>query len=384
MTAPDNVFWGPPPCHNCGYATPQVVQGLECLALVSSDCRPWDGCRRLSWCPCCGLVQKQVEQDFVADCCRIYDSYTVYHQSGGQEQRTFASDGGNAARSEHLLRQLIARYPLPDAGRLLDIGCGNGVLLKSFGGLKPDWRLTGLDLDERSREVILALPGVEGFHCCDLDEVLGGFNMVSLMHCLEHVPNPSGFLRKAAGLLSEAGLLLVEVPDFTMNPFDLTIADHCTHFTPESLSAVVRRAGFEPVLLEQGLVSKELTLLARRAATNADSCLILDSRDEVAGALAWLGRVLDTARTVPPRELGIFGTSIAGVWLYNGLGSEAAFFVDEDQSRVGRPLFGLPVISPQSLAPGQAVFLCFPPPIAKNIALRMEISPARFILPPEF
>jgi len=324
-----------------------------------------------------------VDQDFHADCCRIYDSYAVYHQSGGQEQKTFGADGAGVARSEHLLRGLQSHLPLPDSGRLLDVGCGNGVLLKSFGALNPAWTLCGLDLDDRSREVVKALPGVEDFYCCDLMEVPGSFDVVSMMHCLEHVLAPVEFLRKTARLLEPGGLLLVEVPDFATNPFDLAIADHCTHFTPETLKGVARRAGFEPVLLERGLVSKELTLLARLTSAPNPTCKMTDSRKEALRALDWMTRTLRVAAEIPPQELGIFGTSIAGVWLFNCLGRKAEFFVDEDQSRVGHPLFGLPVVSPSQLQSGQTVFLSFPPAIAKSIAARMADSPARLVLPPE-
>lgn len=370
-------------CHSCGSDTMEPVPGLEDLGLVTSDCRPWDGRRFLSWCPCCGLVQKCVDQDFHADCCRIYDSYAVYHQSGGQEQKTFGADGAGVARSEHLLRGLQSHLPLPDSGRLLDVGCGNGVLLKSFGALNPAWTLCGLDLDDRSREVVKALPGVEDFYCCDLMEVPGSFDMVSMMHCLEHVLAPVEFLRKTARLLEPGGLLLVEVPDFATNPFDLAIADHCTHFTPETLEDVAWRAGFEPLLLERGLVGKELTLLARLVTETDDTCRFTDSRDVAARALSWLGSTLATARAIPSGELGIFGTSIAGVWLFNCLEGKTAFFVDEDVSRVGHVLFDLPVVSPEELRPGQTVFLSFPPHIAKVIAARMAESPARFVLPPD-
>ncbi|MDR3640150.1 MAG: class I SAM-dependent methyltransferase [Humidesulfovibrio sp.] len=373
----------PAPCHNCDFAAPESIPGLEDMSLVTSDCRPWNGRRSLTWCPCCGLVQKRVDQDFHDDCCRIYGSYTVYHQSGGQEQKTFSTDGAGMARSEHLLRGLLDRTPLADSGRLLDVGCGNGVLLKSFGALKPGWRLCGLDLDDRSRNVVKALPGVEDFYSCDLTQVPGQFDMVSMMHCLEHVPAPVEFLRKTAALMAPGGLLLIEVPDFSTNPFDLAIADHCSHFAPETLEASARRAGFEPVLLERGLVSKELTLLARLTGETDEAYRIADSREVAARAINWMRSTLAAAREIPAAELGIFGTSIAGVWLFNCLEGKAAFFVDEDLSRVGHTLFGLPVVSSSDLRAGQTVFLSIPPQIAKTIIGRMAQSPARFALPPD-
>lgn len=371
------------PCHNCGFEWPELVPGMEGMGLVTSDCRPWNSGRTLCWCPCCGMVQKAVAKDFLDDCCSIYEGYTVYYQSGGVEQKVFSSGGAGTARSEYLLRQLLSRFDLPDTGRLLDIGCGNGVLLKSFGMLKPGWQLSGLDLDERSRDVIMALPGVEEFYCCDLSEIQGRFDVVSLMHCLEHVPAPATFLRKAAALLKPDGYMLIEVPDFVSNPFDLTIADHCSHFTLDTLCHVATQAGLEPVMLEQGLVSKELTFLARPAQAAKGVCQLVHSRKDAVRALGWLERVKLAARAETGQPFGIFGTSIAGIWLFNNLGRKPSFFVEEDQNRVGRQLFGAPVLSPGQVPPGSTVFLAFSTPIARSIAQRLVSDNVRFVLPPE-
>jgi len=375
-------------CHVCGHPGLEPLLGLEPLGLVSSDCRPWSGAGRLAWCPACGVLQKTVDQDFLADCDIIYGSYAVYHQGKGKEQQVFSPAGAACARSEHLLRQVLSRCPLPESGRLLDVGCGNGVLLKSFGTLKPGWSLNGLDLDERSREVVLALPGVEGFFACDLEDTPGSFDVLSMLHCLEHVPEPAAFLHKALGRLKPGGLLLVQVPDFTTNPFDLAIADHCTHFHPQGLDSVARRAGFEPLLLDQGLVAKELTLIARKPLLPAeapfDATAAVDPRPAARQALDWLGAVLAQARSLATGPFGIFGTSIAGAWLYGQIGDQVRFFVDEDENRVGHDLFGKPVFRPADAPERASVYLCLPRPIAEGILKRLPGIRGCPVLPPLF
>jgi len=329
-----------------------------------------------------------VDQDFLTDCGNIYGSYTVYHQAKGEEQQVFSPAGAACARSEHLLRQVLSRCPLPECGRLLDVGCGNGVLLKSFGALMPGWRLNGLDLDERSREVVLALPGVEDFFACDLEDASGSFDVLSMLHCLEHVPGPAAFLGKALDRLKPGGLLLVQVPDFTANPFDLTIADHCTHFHPQGLEAVARRAGFDPLLLDQGLVAKELTLIARKpllpAEAPSSATAAADPRPAARQALDWLGAVLAQARSLAKGPFGIFGTSIAGAWLFGQLGDQVRFFVDEDENRVGHDLFGKPVFRPADAPDKASVYLCLPRPIAEAIRVRLSGIGGCLVLPPTF
>jgi len=364
-------------CHGCGHSDLEIFPQFEELGLVTSDCRPCRGTLRLARCPECGLLQKIVDREFSDTCKLIYDQYDAYHQAGGQEQQTYSDDGQGCARSRRLLEQVLEHFPLPETGRLLDVGCGNGVLLRSFGTLRPSWGLNGLDLNDHAREQVLAIPGVEEFYSCDLDAVPAAFDALSMLHCLEHVPDPVAFLRKCIDRLTPGGLLLVQVPDFTANPFDLVIADHCSHFDPATLGDTVQRAGYEIVALKQGLVPKELTLLARRPADAAGTLPAsgLPQRTDsqrIHDALAWLAALLDQARDLGREPLGVFGTSIAGIWLLGQLGDRLRFFVDEDTNRAGRPLFGKHVHLPADAPAGSRVLVALPNFIAENVAQRLR------------
>jgi len=189
--------------------------------------------------------------------------------------------------------------------------------------------------------------------------------------------------------LEPGGLLLVQVPDFSANPFDLAVADHCSHFHPEGLETVARSAGYEIVLLERGLVAKELTLVARRPllaledhVAKGRSALASDPRPRALEALAWLTAVLAQARGLG--QFGVFGTSIGGAWLYGQMEEGVRFFVDEDANRVGRELFGRPVLRPEQAPAGATVFFCLPRAVAEGIVSRLSGCGCRFVLPPDY
>jgi len=56
----------------------------------------------------------------------------------------------------------------------------------------------------------------------------------------------------------------MEVSNIEENPFDILIADHLMHFSPETLSNLLRRVGFMPTLVATDWVPKEISLLAGR------------------------------------------------------------------------------------------------------------------------
>src|SRR5262249_36953159 len=145
------------------------------------------------------------------------------------------------------LDRLASHVGLPARGGMLDIGCGNGATLAAFGRLRPEWTLAGFEQSESIRPRILSLPGVKEFWSGTLESVHGRFDLITVVHVLEHASRPIAFLEEVRRLLSPGGILLIQVPDVAENPFDMLVTDHYSHFSPEILESFVRMFGFEPV-----------------------------------------------------------------------------------------------------------------------------------------
>lgn len=89
--------------------------------------------------------------------------------------------------------------------RILDVGCGPGVLLKSLQrqgfsnlhGLDPfqDWTFPGL-----------------GIKKCQLNELSGTYDFIMLHHSFEHMPNPLQALESLKRLCSPSGKILIRIP----------------------------------------------------------------------------------------------------------------------------------------------------------------------------
>ena len=394
MTSAPSFASSQPSCRGCGEDALQLIPDYRALRRVTSDCKPWPAGGRLGWCGSCGLVQKAADQEWDQEVERIYSSYSIYHQSGGAEQAVFnLSNGAAQTRSERIFARLAAAVPLPQTGRMLDVGCGNGAALRAFGRLRPLWSMAGTELDERSRPEIEAIDHVEALYTCPIDDVPGEFDLISLVHVLEHIPRPVPFLEGLHRKLRPGGVLFVEVPDHRQNPFDLLITDHSTHFSRLSLPSVLRAAGFDPISLADDWVAKELSVAAQTVSISAAPSpiapsVISSSAERAVASIVWLGAVNDRARELaggPGATFGVFGTSIAAMWLMGDFERHIEFFVDEDPNRSGRLLQGRPIYRPEGIPDGMRVFLPMPSHVAHAICERLSANGIRrsFFLPPE-
>ena len=375
-------------CHACGGAA-EALAAPALQSLASSDCMPVKGDIRVGVCGNCGLLQKETSPAWSALCSKIYDNYQIYHQAAGREQKAMGRATGEfKPRSDLIADFLKSSHQLPRSGSLLDIGCGNGPFLRSMSQSFPEWTLVGADINDTYRDQILSISPLAAFKRTDEVARSGErYDLVALIHCIEHIPGPVQYLTEAKRYIKPGGWLLIQVPDAELNPFDLVVADHASHFVKATIAAVVEAAGYELLSCGNHVVAKEITLLARPLPEDVAHCVNSGRSDAAEMArrrLAWLEQTLQYGRRLASeaRPLGIFGTSIAGVWIAAGIDNKFDFYVDEDRARIGRDYFGVPILAPADIPSGSTIFVCLEPKLAADIAARYSGLGRHFVVPP--
>ena len=372
-------------CLLCG-SGPLEPLPSRTLAGVSSDCKPWPEAGQIAVCAECGHVQKTLDDRWRAAAASIYANYELYHQSGGVEQVLFGTDAAARTRSSVVLEALAREVDLPENGWLLDVGCGNGATLRAASATLPGWRLAGAEQNDRCREGVLRIPGVETFCSGSLASVRQRFDVISLVHVLEHVTAPVDLLRQFGAMLRPEGAILIQVPDLARNPFDMLVADHCSHFVGASLVESVQRAGLGVQALSDGVVAKELTLIARAEGNVTDGGRSSAGRELAVEGLAWLSDVSAHAEALRSRRpFGIFGTAIAGTWLGGRLLDDVGFFVDEDRLRHGRRHVNRAILMPEEVPSGATVYMPLPWEAAQAVFGRLHAAhrDVDYTLPPK-
>jgi SAM-dependent methyltransferase len=138
-------------------------------------------------------------------------------------------------------------------GRVLDVGCGRGVLLQEF--RRRGWEVQGTELSESAASYArqtLTIPVEIG----DLETIgfpPNYFDAITLWHVLEHVADPRALLAEIRRILKPDGVLLVAVPNFGSLEarvskdkwFHLDVPRHVTHFSATTLERALNENGFD-------------------------------------------------------------------------------------------------------------------------------------------
>lgn len=238
------------PCPACGGSSPR-----ELLLTGTDRLMGGPGVFRVGRCPACGLASTEPRLDRVSlerYYPRSYPSFQASAADPRPARRARAGDLVNAVRLWHTVvrgpyREIARMRP----GRLLDVGCGGGVLGESF--RRRGWKVYGVDPSPHACAGA-AQRGLE-VHCGELHDVPwppASFDAIVFNHSLEHLDDPAEALRGARSLLRDGGILTVSVPNFGCwqrrafggRWFQLDLPRHLQHFDRSTLTRLVGEAGF--------------------------------------------------------------------------------------------------------------------------------------------
>ena len=155
------------------------------------------------------------------------------------------------SRVAEAAQQLAPRESWVTLGSWLDVGFGDGALLLTA----KELGFSAFGLDLRGPQVAaLERAGVRA-ECADLDSFAPpcGFDVVSLMDVLEHMPFPRPALARAAALTAPGGVLIVSCPLYASpawdaleragNPYWFEI-EHFHNFSRAALTFLLAGVGF--------------------------------------------------------------------------------------------------------------------------------------------
>lgn len=244
------------------------------MSIVTEGKSAWAEMETLANCPVCGSDQH--EQEFPNDVRRCQRCQVLFRSPRPSQAAIKASydRGLNYERWQteedtreamwELRMGLIARHS--PGQRLLDIGTGDGRFLAT--ATRHGFAVDATELSDTG----IQYAATRGFtvrkgQVNEIDFGENKYDVITIWHVMEHVPNPQDVLMSCRKLLAAGGLLVVAVPNedcllyrhvlrklFHRSPKRNPLGDipyggevHLTHFQPRTLKRFLTSGGFKLV-----------------------------------------------------------------------------------------------------------------------------------------
>ncbi len=201
-------------------------------------------------CENCGLIFQSTDGSRAADEAFYTETYRKIYQANAEPTEKDLWVQEKRALS---LAGLLQTLKIQPRERILDIGASSGLLLETF---QTAFMTEGRHQTPQRGEAIGVEPGdayrsfaeQRGLKMyASLEQLVDNspqkFDLISMIHVLEHLADPVGTLeliRKE--LLQDDGILLLEVPNFYAHEsYELA---HLACYTPNTLQLALRQAGY--------------------------------------------------------------------------------------------------------------------------------------------
>lgn len=227
----------------------------------------------VSYSKCCGcgfVFQEQLPT--AENFARIYDNESHYFVDD-KKGVDYVQNEQSLQRNAKFYIEVISRE-VPDfktySKDVLDIGCGTGVFLSEIA--KLGHRCRGLEISRWASEFGRERYGID-ILCRDLNNAdlpENAFDVITLMHVIEHLPEPGNVLSQIYRLLRPGGVLILATPDvdcltakFTGTHWRYYLPNEHIHlFNQRSLEILAGEHGFKPFKYKQALYEEVPAWLA--------------------------------------------------------------------------------------------------------------------------
>jgi len=182
-------------------------------------------------CSDCGFVYSETV------CCN-YTSYSI----PTSKQSCEALDSASISQGiPELATEIIDKISVK-RGRVLDYGCGAGLMLRVF--KEYGYEVLGVEESEAFRKILKKdnIPSIASLS--EIDDLRESFDLVIVKDVIEHLENPVEAINEIVSFIKPGGFIYVRVPNRYAYPFHWAVdtVEHVNHFTPSALKNVMKNS----------------------------------------------------------------------------------------------------------------------------------------------
>ena len=351
-------------CNCCGKEALELIYQSKALKSITTMNTQIDGELKVYLCENCAHCQTEP----LGDLDRYYQVTYELGRLNEKDDQLYAKEGSELVyRAQHQAKVLVNTLNINSETKLLDFGCGKSLTLhnvcsdvKGFkpylydvsGKYMPIW----LEITTRDRCAVANTPS----------EWRNTFDVVTSFYALEHIVELEQVCNRVWELLKEKGIFYFVIPNVLANPADFIVADHVNHFSSSSISAIMRRTGFDVRHIDITSHDGAIICVADKSLEAANDLTATEQfanpRDEEFNlevrelAKLWKlqeGRLQDLINKIPETDkIAIYGAGFYGVFLANLLlqcDRKISHFIDVNPYLQGFCQLGADIIAPDFL-----------------------------------
>lgn len=286
-------------------------------------------------CKNCMLVQKKIDKNYIRIIDKIYNNYEGFNTYNQLDQTKFI---GNKYDSRcNIIYKKVFKNPNINTGKILDFGCSNGAMLAPLLKSETKFDVYGTDVKNHIDKNLSTKKNFKGF--IPLKKIFNSkikFDYIFLIHVFEHLPDIKNFLINIKKILSKKGKIIIQIPNYSQNPFDLLIYDHTYHYNKTSLRRIFNKYSFD-YKIDDKLILGEfyIQIFNSKKLTNTSS--LNSYLNETMNKVKWLKNQFKMINKY--EHISIMGSSVTSLIAINNLKKGKLLKVyDEDKHRIGKKL----------------------------------------------
>ncbi len=250
-------------CNNCGSTKFEVVTEGRDHEYPHTTSATF----RLVRCEC-GLVYLN-PRPATSELDTIYPPDYYAYQIIERRQRDAKGKGSASLLRRFMDAQAIRRFSAyaklvekdaPGPYRILDIGCGDGTVLNQWkGAFSTDIETHGIEMNEAAAAIASAQGhAVTAKRIEDTPLAPDAFQLIYSFHVVEHVEDPTSFMRAIHTALRPDGLVIIDTPNVETKDFyafpkhwgAYHFPRHWNLYDAKTFTALAERTGFEVLRVE--------------------------------------------------------------------------------------------------------------------------------------
>jgi 2-polyprenyl-3-methyl-5-hydroxy-6-metoxy-1,4-benzoquinol methylase len=296
---------------------------------VSSDIKKVKFTSDFFICSMCGCLQKKINKDYLKNVNKIYNYYTGFSKYDEIDQKK-VSDLGISNRCDLLFKKFLNKKKYYE---ILDYGSSNGAMLMPFINLSKKLYATDLKCNLNSK-ILKNKNFIKFLNINNFKNSKKKYDLITMIHVLEHLNKPHEVLSTIGEKLKKKGIIFIQIPNFFLNPFDLSVYDHTIHFDIDSLFELAKVSNLKIIKIDKEFMNGEFSIILKKTNKKEN---IKRSKISILEKVNCFNRFKKNISNISKiKNMSILGTSISSLCIKHNFKGKINNFYDEDRSKIGK------------------------------------------------